>query len=64
LANKQVTATRGLVRLARGALKGTRYAAILARRGALVVTVVSTVTSGIVAYRELTSVGFAALDET
>ncbi len=62
-ATKQVTATRGLVSLARGALRGTRYAAILAKRGALIVTVVSTVTSGVIAYRELTTVGFAALGE-
>lgn len=55
--------TRGLVRVAKGALKGTRYAAILAKRGAVIITVVSSVTSGISAYRELTAVGFAALSE-
>jgi hypothetical protein len=62
-ATKQATVARGLVRLARSALRGTRYAAILAKRGALVVTVVSTVTSGVIAYRELTTVGFAALGD-
>ena len=56
-------ATRGLVRVAKGALKGTRYAAIFIKRGALIVTVVSSVTSGISAYRELTAVGFAALGD-
>lgn len=55
--------TRGLVRVAKGALRGTRYAAIFIKRGALIVTVVSSVTSGISAYRELTAVGFAALGE-
>lgn len=56
-------ATRGLLRLAKGALKGTRYAAILVKRGAVIITVVSSVTSGISAYRELTAEGFAALGE-
>ncbi len=55
--------TRGFVRVAKGALKGTRYAAILAKRGALVVTVVASVTSGVSAYREMTAVGFAALGD-
>lgn len=56
-------ATSGLLRVAKGALRGTRYAGILAKRGAVIITVVSSVTSGISAYRELTAVGFAALSE-
>jgi len=54
-------ATRVFVRVARSALKGSRYAAILAKRATLIVTVVSSVTSGVIAYRELTTAGFAVL---
>lgn len=56
-------ATRGLIRAAKGVLRGTRYAGILARRGFVIVTVVSSVVSGISAYREMTAVGFAALGD-
>ena len=54
-------ASRVFVRVARSALKGSRYAAILAKRATLIVTVVSSVTSGVIAYRELTTAGFAVL---
>ncbi len=54
-------ATRVFVRVARGALKGSRYAAIVGKRATLIVTVVSSVTSGVIAYRELTTAGFAVL---
>lgn len=61
LAAKQ--AARGIVRVGKVVLKGTRYTGLLAKRGALIVTVVSSVASGVGAYRELTTLGFAALDE-
>lgn len=56
-------ATRVLVRVARSALRGSRYAAIVAKRATLIVTVVSSVTTGIIAYRELTTVGFAVVGD-
>lgn len=56
-------AARRLIRAAKGVLKGTRYASILAKRGFVIVTAASSLVSGISAYREVTTVGFAALGD-
>ena len=54
--------TLGLVTFSTRVLKGTSFAGAVVKRAGLLVTVVVSVSSGIGAYREITKVGFAALE--